>query len=57
LGRLPTVCIAVMMILPHGRAGSGAKKLKAANHAKQRLQKESERALQKPSAPKARRWL
>jgi len=29
---MPTACIAAMMILPHGRAGSGAKKLKAANH-------------------------
>ena len=36
LGRLPTACIAAMIILPHGRAGSGDKKLKAANHAKQR---------------------
>jgi hypothetical protein len=38
LGRLPTACIAAMMILPHGPAGSGAKKLKAANHVEQRNQ-------------------
>jgi len=35
-GPPPTACIAAMMILPHGRAGSGAKKLKAANHVERR---------------------